>query len=472
MTAEVETLPTSVETETKIELKNEETKPEVAEHVEKEIETTDQTETQETIALDVPVDIPSEVPVETLSEDPIAVETSPEVPVETSSQVPVETLPEVPVETSPEVPIETSPKVPIETSPEVPIETTEAVSPLPEAAVADVKTDVEVAEVTTEVLAADAPVEATETVAETIGAENDVAVQEVTADVQESTETVEVSPEASSIVDVEVSEGAASESTEVIDETETVVATDSSPVKDDYQEIEDSSSIEQADTVPVVPIDIVEESKVDDVSDVIYSEAVKAAEEDKVKVTSDTDSDDDDDIPQLEDVEPSLEPNLASEFAGAGTDPVSRAKQSRSEKKARKAMAKLNLKTVSGVTRVTIRKSKNILFVINKPDVFRSPAGDTHIVFGEAKIEDLSQQAQVQAAEKFKAPEPTTTAAELKEEIEDDADDDDEEIDAEGIEEKDVDLVMQQANCSKKKAIKALRNNDNDIVNSIMELTM
>jgi len=472
MTAEVETLPTSVETETKIELKNEETKPEVAEHVEKEIETTDQTETQETIALDVPVDIPSEVPVETLSEDPIAVETSPEVPVETSSQVPVETLPEVPVETSPEVPIETSPKVPIETSPEVPIETTEAVSPLPEAAVADVKTDVEIAEVTTEVLAADAPVEATEAVAETIGAENDVAVQEVTADVQEFTETVEVSPEASSIVDVEVSEGAASESIEVIDETETVVATDSSPVKDDYQEIEDSSTIEQADTVPVVPIDIVEESKVDDVSDVIYSEAVKAAEEDKVKVTSDTDSDDDDDIPQLEDVEPSLEPNLASEFAGAGTDPVSRAKQSRSEKKARKAMAKLNLKTVSGVTRVTIRKSKNILFVINKPDVFRSPAGDTHIVFGEAKIEDLSQQAQVQAAEKFKAPEPTTTAAELKEEIEDDADDDDEEIDAEGIEEKDVDLVMQQANCSKKKAIKALRNNDNDIVNSIMELTM
>jgi NACalpha-BTF3-like transcription factor len=50
---------------------------------------------------------------------------------------------------------------------------------------------------------------------------------------------------------------------------------------------------------------------------------------------------------------------------------------------------------ITGVTRVAIRKSKNILFVINKPDVYKSPAGDTYIIFGEAKIEDLSQQAQV-----------------------------------------------------------------------------
>ena len=67
-------------------------------------------------------------------------------------------------------------------------------------------------------------------------------------------------------------------------------------------------------------------------------------------------------------------------------EPVSKAKQSRGEKKARKALSKIGLKTVSGVTRVTIRKSKNILFVINKPDVYKSPASDTYIVFGEAKV--------------------------------------------------------------------------------------
>ena len=53
--------------------------------------------------------------------------------------------------------------------------------------------------------------------------------------------------------------------------------------------------------------------------------------------------------------------------------------------------------------RVTIRKSKNILFVVAKPDVYKNPASDTYIVFGEAKIEDLSQQAQMEAAQKFKA---------------------------------------------------------------------
>ena len=39
-----------------------------------------------------------------------------------------------------------------------------------------------------------------------------------------------------------------------------------------------------------------------------------------------------------------------------------------------------------GINRVTIRKSKNILFVIAKPEVYKSPASETYIVFGEAKV--------------------------------------------------------------------------------------
>lgn len=58
----------------------------------------------------------------------------------------------------------------------------------------------------------------------------------------------------------------------------------------------------------------------------------------------------------------------------------------------RKAMQKLGMKPMSGIVRVTIKKSKNILFVISKPDVFKSPVSDTYIIFGEAKIEDLSAQ--------------------------------------------------------------------------------
>ena len=45
-------------------------------------------------------------------------------------------------------------------------------------------------------------------------------------------------------------------------------------------------------------------------------------------------------------------------------------------------------------------------------------------------------------------------------------------VDETGIEAKDIELVMSQANVSRNKAVKALKNNSNDIVNAIMELTM
>lgn len=104
-------------------------------------------------------------------------------------------------------------------------------------------------------------------------------------------------------------------------------------------------------------------------------------------VASGTESDSDDEPPDLEEADST--PNMTSDMAAAAglmEEPVSKAKQSRSEKKARKAMSKLGLKNVAGVGRVTIRKSKNILFVINKPDVYKSPASETFIVFGEAKV--------------------------------------------------------------------------------------
>lgn len=156
-------------------------------------------------------------------------------------------------------------------------------------------------------------------------------------------------------------------------------------------------------------------------------------------------------------------------------DLVSKAKQSRGEKKARKIMSKLGLKPVQGVNRVTIRKSKNILFVINNPDVYKNPHSDTYIVFGEAKIEDLSQQAQLAAAEKFKGPEPSAGAVDLagaNATVAPIAEEDEEEVDETGVDEKDIELVMSQANAPRARAIRALKNNNNDIVNAIMELTM
>ncbi|KAG1371185.1 nascent polypeptide-associated complex subunit alpha-like protein 1 [Cocos nucifera] len=171
----------------------------------------------------------------------------------------------------------------------------------------------------------------------------------------------------------------------------------------------------------------------------------------------DEDEDEDDDDKDEDDAE-----------GQAGDDASGRSKQSRSEKKSRKAMLKLGMKPVPGVSRVTVKKSKNILFVISKPDVFKSPTSDTYVIFGEAKIEDLSSQLQTQAAEQFKAPDlshviskPETSAMAQ----------DDDEVDETGVEPKDIELVMTQAGVSRSKAVKALKAADGDIVTAIMELT-
>ncbi|XP_028837369.1 uncharacterized protein nacad [Denticeps clupeoides] len=206
----------------------------------------------------------------------------------------------------------------------------------------------------------------------------------------------------------------------------------------------------------------------------------KMAEEVDIKnnMGSCNESDSETSLPGLEEPEPLLRPcepqSQLSPARSPADECLNKAKQSRSEKKARKAMSKLGLKQIHGVTRITIRKSKNILFVISRPDVFKSPASDIYIVFGEAKIEDLSQQVHKAAAEKFKVPlEPSplipdiTPSLTIKEESEEE-----EEVDEAGLEHRDVELVMAQANVSRAKAVRALRHNKNDIVNAIMELTM
>ena len=101
------------------------------------------------------------------------------------------------------------------------------------------------------------------------------------------------------------------------------------------------------------------------------------------------------------------------------------------------------------------------------------PPWQTFIIFGEAKIEDLSAQAQTAAAEQFKAPEvPKPELANKAEKPTIEEIDDGAEVDESGVEPKDVELVMSQAGVSRSKAVKALKTNDGDIVNAIMELTM
>merc|ERR1712167_195690 len=186
-------------------------------------------------------------------------------------------------------------------------------------------------------------------------------------------------------------------------------------------------------------------------------------EDDVVEVRDDEEEEDstDDDMPEMED--------------GEDGESKGRSKQSRSEKKSRKAMQKLGMKPVPGIVRVTVKKSKNILFVIKDPDVFKTndsnPKGpQTFIVFGKAEIEDLSQQATNAAVEQFKPP-VGGDVSKVTEQIEEVDGDDDGDEDAGDLDENDIELVVKQAGVSRSKAIKALKLNDKDVVNAIMALS-
>jgi nascent polypeptide-associated complex subunit alpha len=163
---------------------------------------------------------------------------------------------------------------------------------------------------------------------------------------------------------------------------------------------------------------------------------------------------------------------------------------SRGEKKARKLILKLGLKKIEGVNRVVLKRTRNVVFVIENPEVYKNPSSGTYIVFGEAKVDNQSsnlaaQLANMAAAGGNGAPGEAAPAskdsASIQADLEaavkntslEDAEPEvaDEDVDTTGLSEEDIRIVMDQANTTKAKAVAGLRGNKGDIVNTIMELT-
>jgi nascent polypeptide-associated complex subunit alpha len=186
----------------------------------------------------------------------------------------------------------------------------------------------------------------------------------------------------------------------------------------------------------------------------------------------------DDEVPDLEEAEddvPELEEGGAADAGGDSEKAI----HNRAEKKSRKAMQKLGMRPIPGVVRMSVKKSNQVLFVITKPDVYKSPTADTYVIFGEAKTEDSGQMAAA-AAQAVQAQQQAAAAAAQQagpakgssEPVsEEPAGDEISPAEEEGMEPKDIELVMSQAGCSRAKAVKALKENDNDLVNAIMSLT-
>jgi len=167
-------------------------------------------------------------------------------------------------------------------------------------------------------------------------------------------------------------------------------------------------------------------------------------------------------------------PTAPGAAPAAGDAQAKGPKQSRSEKKGRKAVQRLGLKPVPGVLRVRVKKGKSVLFVIHGPEVFKSPNNDTtYVIFGEAKMDqDLAGQALSENAGMF------NNIAQGANDLDDDIPDlvpsneTPAAVPAGGpaveANEQHISLVMEQTNCSRAVAIKALQETGDDVVNAIL----
>lgn len=175
--------------------------------------------------------------------------------------------------------------------------------------------------------------------------------------------------------------------------------------------------------------------------------------------------------------------------------------QSRAERKSRKSMQGIGLKHIPGIRRVALRRPRGVrraltqhLFVVSEPDVYKSSVSDVYIIFGEVKSEDTNAMAQAQAAQQLLASEARdnagaggaagaaaggadpaapqfglkdSAASKKKEEEEDDG----EPIDESGVDAQDIDLVIEQVGCSRRRAVKALKESEGDLINAIMSIS-
>ncbi len=142
------------------------------------------------------------------------------------------------------------------------------------------------------------------------------------------------------------------------------------------------------------------------------------------------------------------------------------------EKKVRKALAKLGMTKIDGVNRVTLRQKDNYILIVKDPEVYTSQQTEnTYIIFGELTIDDPDRKLAKEEIERMKAdgdrvkPEVQTEKKETIEVV-----DENETLSEEGLDPAQIETVMTEANCSRQKAIKALRANNNDLVMAIMNL--
>ena len=149
----------------------------------------------------------------------------------------------------------------------------------------------------------------------------------------------------------------------------------------------------------------------------------------------------------------------------------------RNEKKARKTIGKLDLKAIPKVKKIVVKRGGNsVLFIVNNPDVFLNPGTHSYVFFGPPSSLGEEQASNFAQAAKNLSPDMINNMnnSEKNEKtlpVENETEQT-ESIDTSDLNQRDIELIMEQAKVSYNVAAKTLKQNDNDVVNAIMELTV
>ena len=118
--------------------------------------------------------------------------------------------------------------------------------------------------------------------------------------------------------------------------------------------------------------------------------------------------------------------------------------------------------------RATFKRDEKTYLFVDQPTVYKSKTQNIYIVFGVVRIDSGENNALLQqaASQKFQAPEEETEEKPAEEQPAEAAEE--EVVDETGINPDDISFVMEQTKCTYAQAVKALRENDNDMINAVM----
>ncbi|KAI4837285.1 nascent polypeptide-associated complex subunit alpha [Plasmodium brasilianum] len=155
-------------------------------------------------------------------------------------------------------------------------------------------------------------------------------------------------------------------------------------------------------------------------------------------------------------------------------NPPNRTKMSKGERRARKMLVKLGLKPITNVHKVIIKKSHKMIFAVSNVEVYKIEGTESYVIFGDAKTDDITNSINNLLPENMPKDSDIPVESDMNFDTVEKSEEKTQYLDEQkvgDVSQEDIELIMSQTKCSRDTAISVLRKNNNDLVQSIMELS-